>query len=179
MSWLSDAWDSVSGFVSDNKDVVGGLLDTGISAFGQYNKDQSQSDYLNYLRERENQNYQNSLDSINYYNAQGAAAAGDKNAMAAAMAAAMKAQEAARMAAAKKANRRLQKTYKEILKMYKPFRDTAMELLPLKTNAYKDSLGLQGNLLSFVNSPEQTAKLNASVPSWQVNVPLPDYVRLK
>lgn len=180
-SWLSDIIEPVSGFISDNASWLKPVAQIGLGALRQNNVDESQSQYLDYLRQREQQNYQNSVDQINAYNAQLASAGsgGGGSGNAAASAAAARATEKNRMKASKKSNKAMQNTYKELLAMYAPYRATADKLLPQMTQTYENSLGIQNALAKFVGSPEQTAKLNASVPSWQIKIPLPDSVRVK
>lgn len=175
MGWFDD----VTSFIGKNKDWLKPVVQTGLGALKQSNTDKTQQAYLDYLKQAENQNYQDTLNQINYYNASGQADAQAAAAAAASRAAAARVTEAARQAAAKKANKTTQNTYKQLLALYAPYRQTADALLPQMTNTYQNSLGLQNALANFVNTPAQTAKLNASVPSWQVNVPLPDSVRIK
>jgi hypothetical protein len=177
MSWLSDAWDGVSGFISDNKSIIKPIVGVGLGALNQSNADKSQSQYLDYLREKENQNYQASVDAITAYNAQGGGGGGGHGGGGAAAAAA--ANERARLAAAKKANKKEKKTYKKLLEMYAPYRAVADKLLPEMTQTYQNSLGLQSALGNFINQPEQMAKLNGSIPAFAVDVPLPDTIRMK
>ena len=176
MSILSDLWDGAKTFYTDNKDVIKPIVGAGLGALNQSNADNTQSQYLQYLKQKELENYQNSVAGITAYNSQLGGGSGGGNG---AGAAAASATERNRQAALKKANKKQQSMYKEILKMYAPYRQTADTLLPQMSQTYQNSLGLQNSLLSFVNSPAQVAKLNAAGPAWNVNVPLPDEVRLK
>jgi len=175
MSWLGDAF----GWIKDNKDIIEPAATFGFGALQQVNKDNTESQYLDYLRQKEQQNFQDSSAAIDAYNQQAQAAAGAAQANAAARASAARATEANRQAAAKKANKVDKKTYKDILKMYAPYRQTANQLLPQMQQTYQNSLGLQNALAQYVNSPAQVAKLDAAVPAYNVNIPLPDYVRQK
>lgn len=175
MSWFSDIGD----FISNNSNIIKPIASIGIGALNQSNNADTQSAYLDYLRQREDSNYQNYVDQVNYANASGAAGAAASGKASAAKAAAARQTEANRQAAAKKANRFLQKNYKQILAMYLPYKQTADTLLPQKTQTYENSLQLQNALLSYLNQPDQVAKLNGSIPAYNVNVPLPDYLRMK
>ena len=187
MSWFSDAFDWIGSFYKDNKDWIQPVVKTAVGAFQQNNKDSAQSQYQQYLQQKEQQNYQNSVDAINAYNAQvaailgsgGGGGGGGGGAAAAAAAAAARQTEANRMKAAKKANKYMQSVYKKALEAYAPYKATADQLLPQMQKTYEGSLGMQNNLASFVQDPMQMAKLNASIPAWQVNVPLPESVRVK
>ena len=169
----------IGDWISNNKDWLSPVVKTGLKYLGQRNNQNTQSQYLDYLRQREQQNYQNNVDQINYYNAQGAASSGASAAAARAAQAAAMATEANRQAAAGQANSALQANYKQLLKLYAPYKKVADTLLPQMSQTYQNSLGLQNALSSYVNSPAQVAKLDAAGPAWSVNVPLPDSVRLR
>lgn len=166
MSWISD----VGSWIGDNSGWIKPIVGAGVNSYKQSNADDAQSQYLDYLRQREQKNYEDSVAQINAYNQQGAAmgagSSGGGN-------------DAARMAAASRGNHAMQKTYKQLLKMYAPYRQTADRLLPQMTQTYENSLGLQNSLAQFLNSPAQVAKLSASIPAYNVQVPVPDSVRQK
>lgn len=162
-------------FFSKNSGWLEPIANLGTGILGQVQKDNSQQQYLDYLKGQEDQNYQNSVNDINAYNAQLEA----NNASSAARASAARATEQNRMKASKKANKVSQQSYKDILAMYKPFADAATTLLPQKMATYGDSLGLQKSLLNYIQQPNQIAKLDAAGPAWNINVPLPENIRLK
>lgn len=197
MSWVSDAWDwgsslfdaaapaattvatdaitapnPAGGWITRNSDWLKPVIGAGIGAYQQSQSDDTQSQYLDYLRQREDANYQNMLAQMQA----GQGGGGDGGA---ARAAAQRQTEANRMAASKKANKVSRKTYKKLLEMYQPFRDTATQLLPQMTKTYENSLGMQGDMMQYLQNPAQMAKLDAAGPAYNVNVPLPDSVRLK
>lgn len=169
MSIFSDIGD----WIGDNKDWLKPVASLVTGGLNQSNKDNGQSQYLEYLKQKELQNYYNSVDAINAYNTQLAAAGGGGGGGGGGS------NDAARMAAAKKANKVTQRTYKKLLGMYEPFKETTNRLLPQMTGAYENSLNLQKSLLDYVNQPQQMAKLDAPVPAWKINVPVPDSVRIK
>lgn len=181
MSILSDIWDGAKTFYQDNKDVIKPLVGAGLGALKQTQADDTQSQYLAYLKQKELENYNNSVAGIQAYNAQLGASGGGRSGGGGngAAVAAANATEKNRQKAAKKANKYQQTMYKEILKMYQPYRETADKLLPQMTQTYENSLGLQNALNTYVNSPAQVAKLDAAGPAWNVNIPLPDSVRIK
>lgn len=175
MGWLDSAWD----FVKDNAQPIASVA-TG--AYNLYNKSNAQNEYLDYLKEAEAYN----ASQTNAYNDQLAQAGhvqqANLNALAANQAeqvAAMRANEANRLKASKRANKYSKTMYKKLLQMYEPYKKTADMLLPQMTQTYQNSLGMQNAMGQYVSSPQQVAKLDASVPAYQVNVPLPDSVRLK
>lgn len=168
MSWLSEAWDGVSGFVKDNKDWLQPAAKVVTGALSQKNIDNTQDTYAQYLREKEMRNYQDYITQAQTYNAglgQGGGGGGSNN--------------AAQMGASKKANRKMQQTYRKLLAMYKPYKDAADTLLPGMMQSYQGGLNLMGSMSDIVKDPAQMAKLNGSIPAYQVNVPLPDSVRIK
>lgn len=167
--------DSITGFIGKNSNWLAPVVATGLGAFKQNSADTAANDYLSYLHQQEDQNYQNSVNNINQYNDQLSA----NNAAAGARAAAARQNQANAMRAAKKGNKVSQQTYKQVLAMYAPYKAVADQLLPQMTQTYQNSLGLQNALGQFVNSPAQVAKLNGSIPSYQVNVPLPDSIKIK
>jgi hypothetical protein len=170
MSWLSDAWDGISGFVKENKDWIQPVAKVGMGALNQQNIDNTQDTYAQYLREKEMRNYENYVQQAQLYNAglgQGGGGGGGGG------------NNAAQMGASKKANRKMQQTYRKILAMYKPYKDAADALLPGMMQSYQSGLGLMGDMTNIVKDPKQMAKLNGSIPAYQVNVPLPESVRIK
>ena len=172
--WASDAGD----FISDNSSWLKPVASLASGARKQSNVDNSQSQYQDYLRQREQKNYEDSVAAINAYNqALGQGPGGGDGG--AARAAAARQTEANRMQASKKANKFTKNMYKDLLKIYAPYRETADRLLPQMTQTYEGSLGMQNNMMKYLQDPEQMKKLNASGPAWNVNVPLPDSVRLK
>lgn len=172
MGWF----DTVTGWIGDNKDWLKPVASIGTGILKQVNTNNTQDQYLDYLKQREDKNYQDSLAAINAYNTQLAASGnrGDGG-----RAAAARQNQASQMKAEKKGNKVSQDTYKKILEMYAPYKQTADTLLPQMTKTYQDSLGLQNSMLGFVKDPMQQAKLNGSIPAYNVNVPLPDSVRIK
>jgi len=175
---IGSLWDTGRALITDDKGDLSSwvkpVVNAGIGALNQSNADTTRSQYLEYLRQKEQQNFASSTDAINAYNAQLMAGGGGGGGNSGAAAT-----EANRQKAAKKANKVTQKNYKELLKMYAPYRQTADKLLPEMTQTYQNSLGLQQALGNFVNAPEQMAKLNGSIPAYNVNIPLPDSVRIK
>lgn len=182
MSW----YDEVAGFVTKNKDILKPLATAGVSAYKNVSQDNATKDYQNYLAGQEKNNYQNYLNEVDNYNAQGAAAAANAGANRAAAAAnanaragAAAATDKARRKAAGKANVQSQKGYAEALAMLAPYLQAGKEILPAKSATYLDALKRMGQLGDYLDSPEQKANANASIPSYEVPVQLPDYLLKK
>lgn len=158
----------------DWSSLIKPLVGVGLGAIGQTSTDDAQQQYLDYLKQRETDNYNTSVANINAYNTQGAADASSNAAADASARSAAVATAANRAAAAKKANTYLQNSYKKVLAMYAPYKKTADTLLPQMTQTYEGSLGLQNSLASLLQTPAQQARLQgSSTPAWQIQVPLP------
>lgn len=176
--------DKATSFVDKNKNWLEPVVNLGTSLFNQSSENSATSQYLDYLRQKEQQNYNDSVATYNAqmdYQKQLAAAHGANSAAAraasAARANAARQTEANRQRAAKKANKFEQNMYKELLGYYQPFKDTAIDLLPRMQATYIDALNSMGNLNKFVSSPNQVAKLNSSIPAYAVDIPLPEELR--
>ena len=173
MGWFDD----LGSWIGDNKSWLQPVANAGFSAYQQSQKDDTQSQYMDYLRSQEDRNYANSkaaYDAQVAYMGQAAAAA---RANAAARASAAAATERNRQIAAGKANKNTQETYKKVAAMYQPYADTALKLLPEMTGTYESGLNTINALNAYLNSPKQQAKLSASIPASDVLVNLPDYLR--
>jgi len=161
--------------------LLSGVAKVAVPGFLGYNaikqQESNQNAQLDFARQQEELNYQNYLRQVGAQGSGGGRSSGGGGNGAAVAAA--NATEKNRQKALKKANKVEQNTYKELLKMYAPYRQTADQLLPQMSQTYQNSLGLQNSLASYVNSPAQVAKLDAAGPAWNINVPLPDEVRLK
>lgn len=179
----SSWWDTAYDWLGNNWQ---GVASAGLGAYNVYNKTKAENAYNDYLKQAEQVN----ADQTNAYNnwqaQQGQAEYGTQSANAAMMAAnqaaqvaAMQQNEANRLKASKRANKYSKTLYKKLLKMYEPYKKTADMLLPQMTQTYQNSLGLQNAMGQYVQSPQQLAKLDASVPAYNINIPLPDSVRIK
>ena len=166
LEFLGDAL----GWVGKNKDWLRPVAQAGIGLFNQDQKSDTESKYLDYLRQKEQENHQNALNSYNQQllasQSRGGGGGGDGGAGA-------KATEKNRQIALKKASEQEQRNYKELIKMYQPFANTARELLPVKSQAYQGGVNQMNMLQAYLNSPQELQKMNAAVPSYQVPVPLP------
>lgn len=178
--WLSDTWNSVKGLFTDDKGDLSSwvkpAVGAGIGLFNQSSQDNARNQYLDFLKRKELENWQAGKSA---YEAQLAAAGmsgggGSSRGGSGASAAAARQTEANRQAAAKKAAKQEQKTYAEALKLYAPFVETTQTLLPQMSKTYQDSLALQGLMNRYVQSPAQQAKLDASIPAYNVMVPIKD-----
>ncbi len=180
MSW----YDDVVGFVTENKDVIKPIAQVGLGALKNTQNDSATKDYINYLKSQEQTNYQNYLADVDAYNAAGADAAANANARAAAAAANSRARAAAaaaternRLKAAKKASKEEQKGYAEALALMAPYVQAGEKVLPAKTGTYLDALKRMSAIGQTLDTKKADA--NASIPSWEVPVQLPDYLMRK
>lgn len=154
--------------------LVSGLIDA-------HNQDSSGSDIARILRGREDQGYQNTLaynDALTKYNQMYGGSGGRRGGGGGGgRAAAAAATEANRQRALKRATHHLMKTYDKTMDMYKPFADTATQLLPKMQQTYTQGLDTSGLLNAYLQKPENMSLLNASAPAATVGPKLPDYMR--
>jgi len=175
----SSWWDTGINWVSDNWDTIAKGVGVASGAYGIYNETKARNAHNEYLREVERARAEQ-INAENDYLTKVAEA--DRLAQvnnSAAQTGAMHMNEANRLKAALRASKYSKNTYRKILKMYEPYRKTAEMLLPQMTQTYQNSLGLQNAMGAYVQNPTQMAKLNAETPAYQVNIPLPDSVRIK
>lgn len=172
MGW----WDDVTGFLSNNKGIINSVATLGSGFYNNTQKDNSRQDYINYLKQQEQANYDNFVANANAANANSAANARASAANANARNAAAAATEKNAQAAAAKANKASQKGYAAALGLFAPYIEAGKKIVPAKTETYLDSLKRMSMLGQYLDSPEQKANANASIPSWEVPVQLPDYM---
>ncbi len=141
-----------------------------------YNESKNQQDYLNLLRQQEQQNYDTSKANYDSY-AAWAATQGGGGGDGGAGAAAAAANDKNKQKAAKKANKVQQKGFGKIQELWDPYVATGKELLPIMSNAYKGGAGNLETMNAKFKTPEFQASTNQSIPSWMVDVPLPDHMK--
>jgi hypothetical protein len=110
------------------------------------------------------------------YNEQAAAAA---NANAAARASASAANQRNALAASNAAWKRREKDLSKMMKVYAPFKDTALNLLPQMTKVYENGLNTSNMLNAYLNRPENMAKLGDNVSQWNSGAPVPGWAKKK
>lgn len=161
-------------------DIFKPVINLGAGLFDSYNQDRSGSDIANILRGREDQGYQNTIaynDALTKYNQMYGGSGGRRGGGGGGRAAAAAATEANRQRALKRATHHLMKTYNKTMDMYKPFADTATQLLPKMQQTYTQGLDTSGLLNAYLQKPENMSLLNASAPAATVGPKLPDYMR--
>lgn len=176
MSIFSDVGDwfsSNSGWIKPITQLVSG-------AGTAYNESRNQQEYLNLLRQQEQQNYDQSKANYDAYAAwaatQGGGGGGDGGAAAAAAASS---NDKAKQKAAKKANKKQQEGFKQIQELWDPYVKTGQELLPVMSGAYKNGVGNLDTMNTKFKTPEFQSSLNQGAPSWMIDVPLPDHMKGK
>lgn len=146
--------------------------------------------YYNFLKSQEDQKYQKGLANYQAYqdylnqgqaasasaSAASRAASAARSKMAAAYAAAQRQEQANAQKAAKKANRTEQRGYATARSYYDPYITAGNEILPEMTNTYKNALSTMNMFNGYLTSPAGMAALNQSIPAYQTNIPVPDYL---
>lgn len=173
---LFDIFDKVGDFLGKNKSWLKPVTRLGSNLLGANQESGNQQNYLDSLRAAEQRNYDEAKAQYDYNNEIGMANAASRNAASASSAAASRATEANRMGAAKKSFKAEKKGLQEIKDLYKPFSDTDARILPGMEAAYNQGLGNLSGASKFFSSPEQFAKINGSMPAYNIKIPLPDYL---
>lgn len=170
-------FDDVTGWLGNNSDWLKPTLSLGSNLYKNRESSRNQNDYINILKAQEDKRFADDQaynEAAAAYNAQASAAA---NANSAAAARASAANQAAAQGAQNKAASQMNKVYKKNKKLYEPFKDTALQLLPQMTKAYEDSLSGYNMLNAYLNKPEELVKLNASKPQWATGAPTPGWAK--
>lgn len=174
---MSGILDSIGGFIDGNKSWLKPVLSLGSNLYKKNQSSNNMSDYIQLMKQQEDQNFANDQAYNSAAQAYNAQVAGASNANRAAAASAAAANQANALAASNKANKQMNKVYDKNKKIYEPYKDTAAALLPQMTKAYTDSLSGYNMLNAYLNTPEQLAKLNSSKPQWATGAPTPRWAK--
>lgn len=178
MSTLSDIFDGVGSFVSDNSGWIKPIVGAGLGYLQGSTNNSYASSYADALEKQNQANYANYLSNLDAYNKYQTAASSASAANRAAAASARAANDKASMAAAKKALKYETKAKKEAFARYQPYVDAANSLLPKRTALAGQGLDLLSTLGQQLAG--QTGKLSGSNgPAWTINVPVPEYLKRK
>lgn len=189
MSWISDAYDAVSGFFSGGGgEAVKGATEQAPGWFAR------NSDWLKPVgagvadliggqisssgKEGTLDAYKNAL--LDDYNRQTALAqqyAQWQQGQAGASRAAAASADAARRAGAKQQLRSEKRAFNQANSYLEPYRQAGLEVLPAMTGAYKSGVNNLNLLQGYVNTPDAMARLNASKPAFDIQVPLPEQLK--
>lgn len=170
-NWLSNIASSVGGFLSDNSSWLKPVAQVGMDLLGASRQRDATQQYLNQLKQAEQQNYNDQKSQYDAYTAYLAANSGGGGGGGGGASAQ---NEANRLSSLKKALDYEKKNFKTTQGFLMPYYEAGKNVLPARTQTYQAGLtGLQ-NLFGFMNTPEMLAKLNASRPSFQVNIPTPN-----
>lgn len=163
----------IGDFIGDNIKPITGLV-TGLG--GAYMNNRNQDAYLDSLRNAEQRNYD---ESKAYYDAY-TNYLGQKNAAGAASrassASAARANQAAGMAAGKKALKQEKKGFKQLKDIWSPYMETGKQILPMMANNYGMGSGNLSRMNEVFKGTDFQNKLKQSIPSYQVDVPIPDFL---
>lgn len=147
------------------------------SLYGAYNENQGNSNAFDAMKANEDRRYQDYLNEYNYYRDYVTKDAEARSAAGAAAAAASAKNAAAKSAAEKKAFKAYKKDNKKIQGLWDPYAQTGHRLLPQMEQTYGNALGSMNLLNSYMMSPQFQQLTNSSVPAYQVDIPLPDYLK--
>lgn len=167
----------IGGWLSSNSDWLKPTLSLGSNLYKYNQSSGNQANYISMLKQQEDRKFADTQaynDAARAYNEQVASA---QNANAAAAARASAINQANAQAAKNKAAKQMDKVYKRNLEIYKPFKNTALDLLPQMSKAYSDSLTGYNMLAAYLQRPEQMAKLDLNRPQWAVGAPTPSWAK--
>jgi hypothetical protein len=173
MSWL----DSIGEFVDGNASWIKPILNVGGSIYQQSQAQQGAQGSLDAQMQGEQQRYDNALaeqqaynqyvDAINMHDWQ------NQNSRAAAQAQ----QDELSRRYAKKANRKQREHFGEAKGYLEPYRQTGLRLLPQMEGTYTQGLNNLGLLGKYAMNAKNMAALDGSKPAYEVQLPLPEYMR--
>lgn len=169
-------FDSIGDFFTDNKSWLKPVTNFISGIGGSAVNSRNQEAYLQALRDAEQRNY----DDAKAYNDAYVDYLGRKSAASAASsassAAASRANQAAAMKAGKKALKQEKKGFKQLKDLWQPFVDTGKQVLPQMTQAYGMGFGNLQDMNKLFQTPEFQASTKQSVPAYEINVPIPNYL---
>ena len=172
MSWLSNIADSVGGFFTDNSSWLKPVVGAGMNLLGASQQRDATQQYLNQLKQSEQQNYNDQKAQYDAYTAYLAANAGGGAGGGGGAASAQN--EANRRASLKKALDYEKKNFKTTQGFLMPYYEAGKNVLPARTQTYAAGLTWLQNLFNYMNAPDMLSQLNASKPAFQVNIPTPN-----
>ena len=170
---FGDIFSGVGDFLSGNSSWLKPLAQVGMTAYNTHEKNQQAQGYINFLRDQENQNYQNYTNNRDAYlqwyqqnhaGGGGRGRGGGSN-------------NAAALAAQKKAMEREQQGFADARKTLQPWYDVGVRLLPNQAETYGNSLNALNMLYAYQTTPQMVSQMNQSRPAWQVDVPLPEHLK--
>jgi hypothetical protein len=151
---------------------------SGIGSLWQaYNSNSGKSAGFDAMKANEDRRYADYLAERQYYDQYTMAQYEQEQAARAAGAAAAAKNAAAKSAAEKKAFGSYKKDNRKIQKLWEPYAQTGQRLLPQMEQTYGNSLNNMNLLSAYMSSPQYQQSMNQSVPAYETNIPLPDYLK--
>lgn len=166
--WISKNASWLKPVASGAFDLVGNAVTSGRT-----------NDYFDRLREAENRNYEQSKANYDAYSSWAEQNAASSRAAAAARAAVANRNDELRRQFEKKGWKQYKKHFNEAKGYLEPYRQAGTQLLPQMTKAYEGGLGALGNLLGQFQQPDRMNLMYQNTPAYNVNIPLPDYLKGK
>lgn len=176
---ISDIFSGVGDFFSDNSSWLKPVAQAGLDIYKQYQKQEANDKIADIYRQREQNNYNNYMADVAAYNQQVAQQQAAANAARASAQAARAATEANRQAAAKKANDVVQKNYKQMIKLMKPYQVATSSLIDPAQKNMTGGFDTMSKLNAILMGADNMALLNNSGPAYAIDIPLPDYLTKK
>jgi hypothetical protein len=171
-------WDSITDSISKNSNWLQPAVSTAGNLFGQYEKNNANSNIVDYLRQREQLNYDTSKANNDAYMQWATENAAASSAKAAAAAAAKNATEQARQEALRKAMGTESKAYKKAMGYINPYIEAGKSLLPQRVENAQQGNQLAALLGQYLQTPQVQGQIQQAPITNISNVPmqLPDYL---
>lgn len=169
----------IGDFVDNNSSWLKPVAQAGLDLYKQYQKQSANDKISDIYRQREQNNYNNYLAEVEAYNQQVQQQQAAANAARASAQAARAATEKNRQAAASKANDVVQKNYKQMIKLMKPYQKATSALIVPSQENMEGGFDIMSKLNSILSGSENMALLKNSGPAYAIDIPLPDYLLKK
>lgn len=174
---LGGLFDGASDWFGRNKKWLEPVVSTGFNLYTNSRQNNASKGYADLLARAQQEDYNNQKANYDAYtqwlqqsNANDAANRAASNARAAA-------NEKARLAGVAKAKDQLGKTYKKMSPYIDPYADMGLRVRPEIENTYMGALKALSNLTQQNMTPEAMKQWNQSKPAWEINAPLPDWMK--
>jgi len=171
----------VGSFLTKNKDWIKPLVSTGLNLYANNQAGDSTNQYIGAIQKAQQDDYNNQKTNYDAYTQWLQTTTNANNANSAAKAKASNANasrnERSRLAGVKSAQKILRQTYDKMSPYIDPYADMGLRVRPQIESTYTGALKALGDLTQQQTSPEAMKQWNQSVPSWQTNAPLPDWMK--
>lgn len=154
-------WSDVGGWYKDNKDWINPVIQAGFSLYGAGQKQNNQSAFVDYLKAKEKENYENTLRQQQYQLALAAARGGGGGGG----------------GGSGGGGGISPAQLRQMQALYKPFADSAQVMLPQMQTQYLAGLEALGKMQSLYGTPQMTAQVaEAPRKPMEQSLNLPGYL---